>query len=93
MLIRAVVSYEALSDGTKVPVRVFVSLTPDREVDDGGYRVALTVMSDESLRRQLLADALAEMIRFQNKYHNLKELAAVFAAMKTVDAGELAHTG
>jgi hypothetical protein len=87
-LINAVVSYEKLGDGTEVAVRVFVSLTPDREAEDGGYRVVSTVMSDADLRRQLLADALAEMKRFQAKYRDLHELSKVFAALDEVKEHE-----
>lgn len=63
--------------------RVFVSLTPDRS-DDTGYRVLTDVMSDPDYRKQLLADALDEMNRFEKKYQELKELAGVFSAMRKV---------
>lgn len=79
-LIRAVVSYEQV--GKKlIACRVFVSLTPDREEEGAGYRLAKTVLGDEEQRRQLLADALAEMLRFREKYRRLTELSKVFAAM------------
>ena len=77
--------------GTEDPVNVFVSLTPDRETrgnDDGdiggGYRVMTQVLSDKEMRQQMLADALAELACFEEKYRRLKELAAVFAAIKKV---------
>lgn len=63
--------------------RVFVSLTPDR-TEDAGYRVLTDVMSDPDYRKQLLIDALEEMQRFEKKYHDLKELAGVFSAMRKV---------
>lgn len=62
------------------PQRVFVSLSPDRNDDGGGYRVMATVLSDEDRRKQLLADALDELRVFEEKYKCLKELAHVFAA-------------
>lgn len=87
-LIRAVVTYEKVGSGKSVPCRVFVSLTPDREEDGGGYRLSNSVMSDVDYRRQMLADAMAEMQRFKEKYRRLSELAKVFAAMDDVTAGE-----
>lgn len=92
-LIRTVVTYEQVGNGDKVPVRVFVSLTPDREHDDGGYRVSVDVMSDATLRGQLLSDARAEMIRFKEKYRQLQELAEVFSAIDNVTANELVRVG
>lgn len=63
--------------------RVFVSLTPDRE-EDGGYRSVEAVMSNPEWRKQLLEDALAEAKRFQQKYRDLKELAAIFGEIEKV---------
>jgi hypothetical protein len=83
MLIRVLVSYVETSDGERVPCRVFVSLTPDRE-DDSGYRITTAVLSDPAQRQQLLADAKAEMKRFMLKYRRLTELAEVFTAMQKV---------
>jgi hypothetical protein len=60
--------------------RVFVSLTPDREA--GGYRSLRSILQNPEQRKQLLADAFEEMERFAEKYHQLKELAQVFAAMR-----------
>lgn len=88
-LIRVVVTYEPIGDGTLVPYRVFTSLTPNRE-DDSGYRVTAAVLADPDQRRQLLADARADMTRFAIKYRQLSELAAVFKAMETVKAGDAA---
>lgn len=78
-LIRVCVTY---LDGNKdkPPMRVFVSLTADR--NEGGYRVTSDVMSDSEQRKQLLTDALEELEAFQRKYEALKELADVFAAAK-----------
>lgn len=61
--------------------RVFVSLSSDRQTDDG-YSEITAVMRDPKRRAELLTDALDEMRRFQKKYAELKELSAVFAAMK-----------
>lgn len=82
-LIRAVVTHETVGKKS-VPTRVFVSLTPDRDEDGVGYRLTKSVLSDEAHRQQLLADAVAEMNRFREKYRRLSELAKVFAAMEEV---------
>lgn len=66
--------------GKKKPVRVFVSLTPDRE--DGGYREINTVLSGGDYRRQLILDALAELAVFEMKYAELKELSDLFRKSK-----------
>jgi hypothetical protein len=79
-LIRVTVEY--IGEGEeRTPARVFVSLTPDRNEDGGCYRATAAVMSDAKYRAQLLADARAEMERFEKKYSDLQELAEVFAAI------------
>jgi len=74
-----------LHDDVK-PVRVFVSLKADREYDDGegGYRLLTSVLSDGELREQLLAEALAELQVFEQKYRALQELVPVFEALADV---------
>jgi hypothetical protein len=61
---------------------VFVSLTSDRK--ESGYRVMTSVLSDSEMRQQMLADALAELECFREKYKRLQELAAVFSAIRKV---------
>lgn len=78
------VSVTMLDVPNAMPQRVFVSLTPDREVEGGGYRALTAVMSDAEMRAQLLMDAQAEMEVFERKYNALVELAEVFAAMRKV---------
>lgn len=91
ILIRAVVKYETV--GSKVvPCRVFVSLTPDREQEGGGYRLTANVMSNDVMRTQLLADARAEMIRFKERYRTLSELAEVFIAIDNATKEPLKQT-
>lgn len=65
-----------------VSSEVFVSLTSDRR--EGGYRIQTEVLSDAKMRKQLLADALAELQLFREKYARLRELAVVFAAIHKV---------
>lgn len=81
MLIR--VSVQIVPGTEDTMERIWVSLKPDREID-GGYRSLISVMSDKQLRVQLLEDALGDMEVFEAKYRRLKELAAVFSAMKKV---------
>jgi len=90
-IINAVVRYEKVGK-TTMAIPVFVSLSPDRERDGGGYRVLTTVMSDEQHRRQMLQDAVNDMQRFKEKYRRLNELAKVFEAMDHVSTPELAQT-
>lgn len=74
-------------DGSRVRTRAFVSLTTDRQ-SGGGYRSVVEVMSDEDLKRQLLADALAELAGFKRKYEKLKELSNI---LKAIDDLERRH--
>jgi len=81
-LIKVTVEYIG-GDEVKIPARVFVSLTTDRH-NGTGYRVLAAVMSNSEHRKQLMADALADMQRFEKKYSELKELTDVFMAMRNV---------
>ena len=63
------------------PSPVWVSLRGDR-VKGGGYRTLVSVLSKKELREKLLEEALDDLRHFQEKYGMLKELAAVFAAIR-----------
>jgi hypothetical protein len=79
------VCVEIIDDGNKnKEVNVFVSLKSDRE--EGGYRTMVNVLSNASLRSELVSNALDEMEFFREKYKTLRELASVFAVMKKVEA-------
>lgn len=80
-LLRVVVTYIGPAED-QICTRVFVSLTTDRTKGGDGYREIEAVMSNQEYRDQLLADALEEMRRFEQKYSALKELAGVFSAMR-----------
>lgn len=80
-LIRTTISVVNIN-GDMRPVRVFVSLTPDREETEGGYREITRVVRDSTMRKQLLADALADMERFELRYRHLQEVADVLSAMR-----------
>lgn len=49
-------------------VRAFVSL-PDDRLTGGGYRLIAAVISDESMREQLIADIAMTVSRWQRKMH------------------------
>lgn len=82
-LIRVTVERVQVGEETR-SVNVWVSLTPDREVEGGGYREVVAVMKNKGRREQLLADALSELERVRVKYADLEELAEVFAAVALV---------
>jgi hypothetical protein len=63
-------------------VRAFVSLTPDRQLEGGGYRVMAEVLATPSERAQLLADALDELNRLKARYFQLSELEGIFRAIE-----------
>ena len=71
-------------DGVNNPVDVFVSLTPDRLRNSGGYRMMARVLSDEQMRAQMLRDCMDELQALKMKYGQLRELCAVWMAMKKV---------
>ena len=78
-LIRVTVEWLTIpGQTTPVEVRPFVSLTPDRKAEGGGYRETVAVLSRKETRDQLLADALAELQAIESKYACLTELAKVF---------------
>jgi len=79
-LIRVVVDVIELPDKSQREVRVFVSLPSDRNAD-GGYRVMAQVLESEDKKKEMLEDALRELIRLRDKYDMLKELSSVFKAI------------
>jgi hypothetical protein len=81
-LIRVCVRYVKVN-GDKRAVRVFMSLREDR-YDGHGYRAVVSILSNKTLRRQMLEDALAELQAFERKYNDLRELSEIFAKSKEV---------
>ncbi len=75
------VCVEVYENGTTAPM--FVSISTDRLVGNG-YRSTVAVLRDEELKAQLLEDALRDLNAFQRRYHQLKQLASVFAEIKKV---------
>jgi hypothetical protein len=68
------------------PIDVYVSLKTDRTMGGGGYRSLVSVMSNRTLRLQLLQEALEEMKVFQGKYKTLRELVPIFDGIKAVQS-------
>ena len=64
--------------------RVYASLPSDRSRSGGGYRAVVDIMSDEEHRSELLAQALNDLERWENKYRELEELIPVFIAAEKV---------
>lgn len=64
------------SDSGPVSTRAYVSLSTDRV--RGGYRSIGEILDNESLRNQLLVDALSELRAIQKKYAAIQELTGVF---------------
>lgn len=86
LISRVVVTYEAPKGA--VDHQVFVSVTTDRKAEGGGYRVLADALSDDELRKQLLADARADMSTFRRKYARLTELSGVFDAMEAAEGDD-----
>jgi hypothetical protein len=61
--------------------RAYISLSPDRRIEGGGYRILADVMDNEELSAQMLSDALADLRRVQQKYRSLTKLAKVWKAI------------
>jgi hypothetical protein len=75
-----IASVTFLPQGKTEPMRAYVSLASDRRV--GGYRRTVDVMRDVDRRAELLEQAKVEMVEFQRRYKDIKELAVVFQAMR-----------
>ena len=65
------------------PTRAFVSVERQGRRSYVGVQ---TAMSDADLRRQVLERAKAELRAFRERYADLQELAAIFAAMDRIAA-------
>ena len=83
-LVRVCVEYLPYSE-PRYEVKAFVSLTPDRQLEGGGYRVMAQVLAAPPQRQQLLADALAELNRFKVRFFQLTELDSVFRAIERAE--------
>lgn len=78
-LIKVVVT--VLPQGHEATMQCYVSLSPDRVEDGGGYRAMVDVLNDSALRAQLVQDALYELERLAAKWNVLDELRPVWRAV------------
>jgi hypothetical protein len=76
MLIRIAVT---IIPGEQKEYRAYVSLTPDRKMDGGGYRTMVSILDNAERLQQLLADARKEWETFKAKYRELKHLGEAFS--------------
>ncbi len=77
-----IVSVEVVQEGG-VRRQVYVSPVVARP-GGAGYHRLVDVMSDKDLRARFLADAIRELERVCEKYHDLCELAGVRSAVRLV---------
>lgn len=67
--------------GDDAPRRVYLHIRSPKE---SGYMTAVQVLSDEHLYKIALADAIKALRGLQSRYSEIKELAAVWAAIPTL---------
>lgn len=77
----------------KEPIRtkLFVNIRPVKPAQEGGYVTIHQAMVVDDWKRQVLENALKELLSFKKKYAIYSELTGVFAAINdfkdTLDAG------
>lgn len=64
-------------------VQMYVSLHGDRNMPGGAYRGIIEVMSEPTLRYQLIQEALNDLRYWERKYSKLQELAGIYEAIQT----------
>lgn len=84
-LIRKLVVADIGGNQSENPIRAFVSITTD---DHPSYHGIASVMSDETMRAQLLEKAHVEFHAWRDRYKDLQELAEIFAAHDRLIAAE-----
>lgn len=72
-----------VTNATTARVRGYVSLKSDR-AEGGGYRAIGEVISEETMRAELLQNALEELQSIEARYVRLTELKPVFVALRKV---------
>lgn len=70
---------------TNNEIRAYVSMTADRYTPGGGYREITKVMTVKQTRGELLAQALAELKMWQERYRHLRALVPIFEAREAVE--------
>lgn len=79
-LIRTIVTISPVAN--QKTIRVWVSLTEDRNEKKGGYRKLQEVIVNPHMKSVMFEDAKREMKHFMAKFAQLEELAGVFSEMK-----------
>jgi hypothetical protein len=83
------VTVQVSKQKTPTVTRAFVHVSGDA-VDDGAEYIGIrTAMANPRIRKQVLADALGELVSWRTRYEHLKELARVFSAIDEVEALQL----
>ena len=67
-----------VSKNKETSLPAFISLTPDRAQERGGYQNIQTVMSSSQKQRQMLTDAHKAFLSFRRKYEHLSKLRPLF---------------
>lgn len=71
------------------PRPVFIHTTNPHGTDEPGYRTVSSVVSDDDLRRQAVADAAAQLRGWQKRFNWLRdEFKDVFTAIDSVSTNE-----
>lgn len=85
-LIRSVrVVIQRSPEQSPLEVRAFVRVASEKK---NTYLPVARVMSDDDMRKQLLAKALLELQAFRQRYATLSELAVLFDAMGSLPMGK-----
>ena len=82
-LLASVVLVEADGMDLQEPIRAYVHIDGE---EGGSYQALAVVLGDTELRKQAVDKALCELLAWQKRYSQLKELASVFTAIKKVAA-------
>lgn len=73
------------SEDNNVETKAFVHFDSD-DNNEEGYRYIVTVLNDDLLKEQMLANALKELQIFKKKYNDLRSLAELKEIFEAIDA-------
>lgn len=82
-LIAAIVVVYEPTGGKSKPqeIRAYYSVSRDED-EPRSFVATARIMSDEKMRAELIANALRDLARWEERYKSLKEFAEVFAAIR-----------
>lgn len=85
-LLRGITVVVMKEDGTEDEIRAFhhVVITGSEDVSESTYAPVARVLSEDDLRRQVLARAMHEFEQWRKRYNQYKELAPLFKAYEKV---------